>query len=184
MKKVESVAKDGQLGFGKNTFRIVTHDKVLNVTRKHFIDAEVIIIPIQRDKGVSVAGKTSKGTDKIRFEAVYDVEFIAIEDGSKLVVTSEAHAEDSSDKAANKALTYAVKNAILKVLSLQSNDDVNEEAQNKISAQQIKMLKSLITKTKSDEAQFLATYSAEKFEDINEAMFTHALALLNKKAAK
>ncbi len=184
MTKVSNVAKDGKLGFGNNTFSIVTHDKVVATVRQHFVDAGVIIIPHQVDKGISVEGTTKTGGAKIRFEAVYDVDFIDVEDGSKVTIRSEAHAEDFSDKAANKALTYAVKNALLKVLMLQTGENEAEEGVNLINSKQITMLKGLITSTDSDEAKFLTTFGVEKYESFPQASFAQAVDVLQKKLAK
>lgn len=184
MKKVEFVTKDGTLGFGQNTFKIVTHDKVLEVVRKHLVEAGIIVIPSQVEKGISVAGKTSKGGDKIRFEALYDVKFIDIDSDSELVIRTEAHAEDSSDKAANKAITYAVKNALLKALMLQSGDDISNEMKNTISSKQAVMIQKLVASTETDERTFLDFYGAEKYTDIAEDQFQQAMKRLEAKKAK
>lgn len=184
MKKVEFVTKDGKLGFGNNTFSIVTHDKVLSVVRQHFVDEGVIIVPHQVEKGVSVEGMTKNGGKKIRLEALYDVSFIDIDDGSSLVVRTEVHSEDSSDKAANKAITYAVKNALLKVLMLQSGDDINQEVSNKVNQKQAIMLQGLITSTKSNEQEFLTYYGAATYADFPQSYFQGAISLLQKKAKK
>ena len=184
MKKVEFVTKDGSLGFGNNRFSIVTHDKVVSVVRPFLVEEGIMVVPTQVEKGVSVAGKTSKGNDKIRFEAVYDVQFIDIDSDSTVTIRTEAHAEDSSDKAANKAITYAVKNALLKVLMLQTGDDMTNEMANKVTPKQATMLQSLVQQTKSDEEKFLALYGAEKYTDIAQDQFSHAMNLLQAKKAK
>ncbi len=184
MKKVEFVTKDGSLGFGNNRFSIVTHDKVVSVVRPFLVEEGIMVVPTQVEKGVSVAGKTSKGNDKIRFEAVYDVQFIDIDSDSTVTIRTEAHAEDSSDKAANKAITYAVKNALLKVLMLQTGDDMTNEMANKVTPKQATMLQSLVQQTKSDEEKFLALYGAEKYTDIAQDQFSHAMYLLQAKKAK
>lgn len=184
MKKVEFVTKDGTLGFGNNKFSVVTHDKVLSVVRPFLVEEGIIVIPSQVDKGVSVVGATKSGTAKIRFEAVYDVKFIDIDDDSSFTIRSEAHAEDSSDKAANKALTYAVKNALLKALMLQTGDDMTNEMANKVTPKQAVMLQSLVTQTNSDEEKFLALYNVSKYADIAQDQFGHAMNLLQAKKAK
>lgn len=181
MKKVEFVTKDGKLGFGNNTFSIVTHDKVLSVVRQHFVDAGVIVVPSQVDKGVSVEGMTKSGGKKIRMEALYDVKFIDVDDGSEIVIRSEAHAEDSGDKGANKCLTYAVKNALLKVLMLQTGDDINQEVVNKVNDKQRAMLQSLVNSTDTDEQEFLAFYSADTYSDFPQAYFQGAIDKLQQK---
>ena len=184
MKKVEFVTKDGVLGVGNNKFSVVTHDKVVSVVRPHFVEAGVIIVPNQVDKGISVVGQTKSGTAKIRMEALYDVEFVDVEDGSKIVIRAEAHAEDNADKGANKCLTYAVKNALLKVLLLQTGDDINQELANKINPQQRSMLMSLITSTNTDLKEFCNYYNAETLTDMAQGYFVQALETLQKKAKK
>jgi len=184
MKKVEFVTKDGKLGFGNNQFSVVTHDKVLSVVRQHFVDDGVIVIPHQVEKAVCVPGTTKNGGAKIRVEALYDVTFIDVDDGSSIVIRSEAHAEDNSDKGANKALTYAVKNALLKILMLQTGDDINQEVANKINAKQITMLKGLIESTETDLTDFLNYYGATSYEDFAQSYFAGAIDTLQKKQKK
>jgi len=184
MRKVEFVTKDGQLGFGNNTFRIVTHDKVLSVVRQHFVDEGVIVVPHQVDKGISVEGTTKNGGKKIRMEALYDVSFIDVEDGSEIIIRAEAHAEDNSDKGANKCLTYAVKNAILKVLMLQTGDDANQEVANKVNDRQRVMLQNLVDTTDTDMGEFLAYYNAQTYADFPQSYFQGAVDMLQKKVKK
>ena len=184
MKKVEFVTKDGQLGYGQNTFTIVTHDKVLSVVRQHFVDEGVIVVPKQVDKGVSIEGTTKNGGKKIRMEALYDVSFIDVDDGSEIVIRSEAHAEDNSDKGANKCLTYAVKNVILKILMLQTGDDVNQEVANKVNDRQRVMLQNLVDSTDTNLQEFLAYYNAETYADFPQSYYQGAIDMLQKKQKK
>ena len=184
MKKVEFVTKDGKLGFGNNTFSIVTHDKVLSVVRQHFVEEGVIVVTHQVEKGTSVEGTTKNGGKKIRMEALYDVSFIDIEDGSEIVIRSEAHAEDSGDKGANKCLTYAVKNALLKVLMLQTGDDANQEVANKVNDRQRVMLQNLVDTTDTDSGEFLAYYNAQTYSDFPQSYFQGAVDMLQKKPKK
>ena len=184
MKKVEFVTKDGRLGFGNNTFSIVTHDKVLSVVRQHFVDEGVIIVPHQVDKGISIEGTTKNGAKKIRMEALYDVSFIDVDDGSQIVIRSEAHAEDNSDKGANKCLTYAVKNAILKILMLQTGDDINQEVANKINDKQFTMLKGLVQTSGTDLQEFLNFFNAPTLAEISQAYYNQAVEMLQLKIKK
>lgn len=181
MKKVEFVTKDGVLGYGNNQFRVVTHDKVLSVVRKHFVEEGILVIPCQVDKGVSIEGKTKNGGDKIRFECLYYVTFADMEDGSEIVIKTEVHAEDNSDKAANKAITYAVKNAILKILMLQSGDDEGNEVVNKVTETQMKMLQNLVTSSGANEQEFLAYYGASTYADFPQNSYQGAVDTLQKK---
>jgi len=182
MKKVGYVKKDTDVGYGKSAYKAVTHDAVLRQLREHLTDHGVLILPSQVEKGVSVPGTTSKGNIKIRFEAVYDVMFYDTESDTNLTVRVEAHADDYGDKAANKAITYATKNAMLKVFMLETGEDETGEAsKNTITSKQAAMLQSLVMETKSDESKFLTTYGVEKYADMSVDYFSHALNILQTK---
>ena len=58
------------------------------------------------------------------YEGVYEINFVNIDSGEdKIAVTVLAHANDNGDKAPGKALTYATKAAILKVLCLETGEN-------------------------------------------------------------
>ena len=172
MEKVEFIHKDGNLGFGNNTFKVVTFDNVVSKIRKHFIDEGVLIIPNQIEKGISIEGTTKSGTKKIRFEAMFEIEFVAVEDGSSIKVKTEAHAEDNSDKATGKAITYATKNAILKVLLLQTGDDkAQEDNSNKVSKKEIDKLRLQLSNCGLKDDDFLSIFNI-KIEECASSYFT------------
>jgi hypothetical protein len=126
-KKIEVVGKDAKIKMGQGSYKGVTHDAVLGMIREHCLSVGIIVSPDQAEKGLSVPGKTSRGGDMIRFEAVYDVSFINIDDPTdRHTVSIEAHADDSGDKAPGKAVSYATKTAELKVFMLKTGE--NDEA--------------------------------------------------------
>lgn len=181
-KKVIFVHKDTTVGFGQNTFKAVSHDQVTSAVRQHFVDQGIMIIPSQLDKGVSVEGQTKSGANKIRFEAMYNITFLNMEDGAdKLTVTVEAHAEGSDDKCPGKALSYATKSAMLKVLMLETGDNDEEGAKNTIDVKQTGMLAQLITDTDTDIEKFCSVYKIQKLSDLPSGMFAQALAQLQTK---
>ena len=181
MKKVAFVTKDATVGFGNNSYKAVTHDRVTEIVRPHFVEAGIMIVPRQQNKGVSVDGKTQRGNDKIRFEAVYEIDFIDCEDESKLTVIIEAHAEGSDDKCSGKALSYAVKNAMLKVLMLETGENDEEGAKNTIDIKQTGMLSQLITDTDTDIKKFCEVYKINTVAELPSGYFIQALAQLQKK---
>lgn len=184
MQKVSFVTKNTSVGYGNSAYKAVTHDKVTEIVRPHFVEAGIMIVPRQQAKGESIAGKTQKGNDKIRFEAVYDVDFIDCDDESKLTVTVEAHAEGSDDKCAGKALSYAVKNAMLKVLMLETGENDEEGIKNTIDSKQVSMLAQLIADTKTDAMKFCEAYNIQKVAELPSGLFGQALAQLQAKAKK
>lgn len=184
MKKVAFVTKDSTVGFGQNSYKAVSHDKVTEIVRPHFVEVGIIIVPRQVAKGVSVDGKTSKGNDKIRFEAVYDVDFIDCDDLTKVTVTVEAHAEGSDDKCSGKALSYAVKNAMLKVLMLETGENDEEGVKNSINEKQLAILSGLISDTNADVTKFCETYNISSVAELASGSFSQALLQLQNKAKK
>jgi len=184
-KKVTYVTKDATVGYGNNAYKAVTHDAVLNQIRAHLMDAGVITYTSQVQKGQSIDGITKSGTAKIRFEALYDVTYRDIESDTFLTVRVEGHAEDTTDKAANKAITYATKAAHLKVFMLETGEsETDQQTKNTISDRQAVMLQKLVTETNSDEAAFFKHYGIEKYIEMTEDNFTRAKAQLEAKAKK
>ena len=182
MRKVSFVTKDATVGFGNNSYKAVTHDRVTEIVRPHFVEAGIMIVPRQQNKGISVDGKTQKGNDKIRFEAVYEIDFIDCDDASMLTVIVEAHAEGSDDKCSGKALSYAVKNAMLKVLMLETGENDEEGIKNTIDAKQIGILSQLITDTDTDIKKFCGVYNIQTLSELPSGNFAQALMQLQKKA--
>lgn len=183
MKSVAFVTKDTSVGFGNNSYKAVSHDKVTEIVRPHFVEHGIIVAPYQVEKGISIDGKTSKGNDKIRFEAVYDVAFIDCEDAaSKVIVRVEAHAEGSDDKCAGKALSYAVKNAMLKVLMLETGENDEEGVKNTIDSKQTASINQWIIDTGTDVEKFCKAYNIASVDQLPSGMFLQALSQLQKKA--
>lgn len=184
-KKVIFVHKDTTVGFGNNTFKAVSHDQVTSAVRQHFVDQGIIIIPSQVGKGISIDGQTKSGANKIRFEAMFDITFVNEEDGvDKITVTVEAHSEGSDDKCPGKALSYATKSAMLKVLMLETGDNDEEGERNTIDVKQAGLIAQLITDTGTDIEKFCGAYKIQKVSDLPSGMFAQALAQLQSKKKK
>lgn len=108
-------------------YKAVTHDAVTAEVRPWFVEHGVLIIPVELTSQTIEVGKTQKGSTIYRFEAKYRIDFINIEKPEdRLSVELTAHANDHGDKAPGKAVSYATKYAILKVLQLETGE--NEEA--------------------------------------------------------
>jgi len=185
MKKFTAVHKDGNVGFGNNSYKVVTYDNIISKLRQHLVEQKVIINPIQIDRGIYTESLTAKGGKKLRYDALYDVEYISAKDGSKIVSRVEVSADTfGDDKAPSKATTIAVKNSILKVFSLESADEEQEELKNTITDSQFNILKSLIDITKTDLVEFLAYYNAPTLKEFSQSYFQSALDALQKKNKK
>lgn len=120
-KKIAYIRKDKKV----ESYMAVTHDAVTAATRQVLVDCGIAVIPSEICNVVVNTGATSsKGTPLIRYEATFVVRFVNIdlpEDFIAMTVT--AHANDYGDKAPGKCLSYAVKSALLKALSLETGED-------------------------------------------------------------
>ena len=125
-RRVAYIQKDKEVGSGNWGYKVVTHDAVTALTRSHFIDLGVTILPpsIVKSAAVLTGTTTSKGIPHIRYEATY--EFVILDDDNpsdRFSQRVEVHAIDEGDKAPGKAMSYADKYLVLKLLDLESGDD-------------------------------------------------------------
>ena len=132
MNEVEYVQKDTNVTGAGGGYKAVSHDQVIATARKSFLKNGIVIVPSQI-KGEFIQMRDMNATpNPIKmglYSGVYSVSFVNIDDGNdKVQIQLESHANDNGDKATGKALTYAVKNAILKVLSLETGE--NDESRN------------------------------------------------------
>ena len=119
-KRVQYIRKDKKV----ETYVAVTHDAVTAETRDWFVEFGVMILPSEiRNEMVDTGCKSQKGNPLYRFEGTYQIDFVNCDKPSEresVVLTS--HANDYGDKAPGKALSYAVKAAILKVLMIETGE--------------------------------------------------------------
>lgn len=104
-------------------YKALTHDAVTAACRQHFIKNGVMVVPDQKSSETADVGTTKTGAPVIRYEAWYEVRFVNMDNPEDSVtVTLESHANDHGDKAPGKALSYAVKYAMLKLLSIETGE--------------------------------------------------------------
>jgi hypothetical protein len=144
-KAIGYVQKDKKV---QDKYMAVTHDAVTATVREHLIAFGVLIVPSLETMTVSNSGMTTgKGIPFIRLEAIYVVAFVNIDDPTDRVEQRVlSHALDEGDKAPGKALSYATKYAILKLLSLESGEEDEDRVQAKV-ANRIEREKTAITPT-------------------------------------
>lgn len=128
-KAVDYIKKDKRV----ENYTAVTHDAVTALTRNHFVEYGIVIIPTLVRSVVKETGTTTaKGTPFIRLEAVYRFDFVNADDpADKFSMEIEAHAMDHGDKAPGKALSYAKKSAVLKILEIESGDEEEDRPEQK-----------------------------------------------------
>jgi hypothetical protein len=124
MKSVAYVKKDTTIKEGGN-YSAVSHDNVTAHVRPLFLEHGIVLHPTLIEGLTLDSGKkTSRETPILRYIGTYDVAFVNVEDPTdRVVVHIQAHAEDTGDKAPGKAISYACKYAILKVLMIETGEN-------------------------------------------------------------
>ncbi|MCE5294134.1 MAG: ERF family protein [Chlamydiales bacterium] len=117
MMEVESVQKEDKKVNGQYTF--VSHDAVARALHKPMVNAGIVMIPTTK----------SMVQNGNRTEITMEISFINIDDPTdKVVVEYTGYGIDPQDKGIGKAISYAVKYALLKVFCLETNDDVERDS--------------------------------------------------------
>lgn len=114
MEGASYIQKDKKAGM---RFSVVSHDKVTALVRPHFQANRVIFYPVD----------LSMRQDGNRTECKVTVRFVNIDKPDEFFdVPCPGYGVDPQDKGPGKAMSYAVKYAILKTLALETGDDPDE----------------------------------------------------------
>lgn len=116
MKAVSYVQKEDKKVNNQYTF--VSHDAVVVATRQPILDAGLIY----------TVAVTRHSQDGNRTEADIEMTFINIDNPEETItVPSFGYGVDSQDKGPGKAVSYAVKYALLKTFALETGDDPEKD---------------------------------------------------------
>lgn len=133
-KEIGYVQKDKEVGFGKSSYRAVTHDAVTGMVRASLIKHGIVIVPSVvsatfhpaemvtslNDNGQAV---TTSAKQRL-YEATFQIDFVNIDDPTERISTQQiAHALDNGDKSPGKAMSYATKYAMLKLFNIETGED-------------------------------------------------------------
>ena len=117
MEAVRYVQKDATV----QNYKAVSHDQLIAVARPEMVKQGIVVYPEQMDLGSIFRPEGSK---MHLYNAFYRINFVNIDaPEDRIQVMIEAHAQDNGDKAPGKAVTYATKSAILKVLMLETGEN-------------------------------------------------------------
>jgi hypothetical protein len=121
MLKVAYVKKDKAV----ENYMAVTHDMVTALVRPHFLEAGIVVFPRALTATMVDTGRKSKaGNPAMRYEGRFQVDFVNVDEPTdRITVELDAQADDYGDKAPGKALSYATKYAILKLLMLETGEN-------------------------------------------------------------
>lgn len=171
-------------------YKAVTHDAVTALVRNPLIDHGILIVPRLITSTITVIGETKNGTPMIRYEALYEIDFVNCDDPEdRITVPIESHANDSGDKAPGKAASYATKYAILKVFNIETGEDEESRVEPyggapKVTQAQVAEMEELISDYGVDREKFLAFVKVSDLAEVPAKDYKSVLAQLQRKKPK
>ncbi len=127
MKEVGYVKKDKAVSGGGANYKAVTHDQAVAVIRDSLVKHGIVVQPVQKHGEFLQMRDLNAQPVAIKmglYSGSYDVHFVNMDKPEeRSTVSVEAHANDNGDKAPGKAMTYAVKTALLKQFTLETGED-------------------------------------------------------------
>jgi len=122
MQAVEYVQKDATVSTGGGSYKAVSHDMVLAVLRKEMV-SQGIVVRVEQLRSAMIQMK-DKDNKQHLYSGDYAVHFHNMDKPEDcLTVTVNGHAADNQDKAPGKAMSYAVKYAMLKTFGLETGEN-------------------------------------------------------------
>jgi ERF superfamily len=153
--------------------------------------AELGVIVIPQLQSISTEPPRSS-SDRIA-RVVMNYRFVDARSGEELTVRVAGEGADAGDKAPYKAMTGALKYALLQSFLLSTGDDPEDERANArpalgservITPEQVRELQGLIEETGTELERVLAYYRVSALGEMTEGSYRRALELLNRKLAK
>ena len=149
----------------------------------------VVVIPQLQ----SISTETPRSSNERIARIVMNYRFVDARSGEELTVRVAGEGADTSDKAPYKAMTGALKYALLQSFLLASGDDPEDERgdmrgtpgpERPITPEQVGELEALIDETGTELERVLAYYRVSALSEMTERAYRRALELLNRKLAK
>lgn len=117
MTEVEAVQKENKKVNGQYTF--VSHDAVSKALHNPMVKAGIVMIPTIKELK----------QDGNRTEVTMEISFVNMDKPEdRVIVQYSGYGIDPQDKGVGKAISYAVKYALLKVFCLETGDDVEKDS--------------------------------------------------------
>jgi len=172
----------------RNNYSYVTAADLAGAVGDILAELGVVIVPSLE----SIAYEAGRAGGEISRSAqvVMSYTFTDVDTGEAITAKVAGQGLDSGDKAPYKAMTGALKYALLQSFLLATGDDPEDEriaagnGDHPISAEQVRELKSLIDETGTELDRVLAYYRVNSLEEMRESSYRRAVELLNRKRAK
>ncbi len=151
----------------------------------------VVVIPRLEDISYESAAGRGEGTRMARVVMAYT--FADVDSGEEIIAKVAGQGLDPGDKAPYKAMTGALKYALLQSFLLATGDDPEDDRLDRITAanperlisgDQVRELQSLIEETGTELERVLAYYKVASLSELTETAYRRAIEVLNRKLAK
>jgi hypothetical protein len=156
--------------------------------------SELGVVVIPRLENITYESAASRGETTRMARVVMAYTFADVDSREQIVAKVAAQGIDPGDKAPYKAMTGALKYALLQSFLLATGDDPEDERadgrssggspERLISADEIRIMKALINETETDLERVLAYYKIAALEEMTETTYRRALEVLNRKLAQ
>ena len=155
--------------------------------------SELGVVVIPSLENITYESATGRGEPARMARVVMAYTFSDVDSGEEIVAKVAGQGLDSGDKAPYKAMTGALKYALLQSFLLATGDDPEDErtdsrtalgSDRPITAEQARELQGLIDETGTELERVLAYYKISALSEMTEASYRRALELLNRKLAK
>jgi len=167
-----------------NQYTFVSHDAVTKLIHIALVKHGVVMLP-------SVVSHEREGQNGMRTVATVDVTFVNVDDPQdRETITSVGYGIDNQDKGIGKAVSYAVKYAMLKAFCLETGDDPERDmtdfkpSDEKLTEQQcIKVIESLMQCPEGTEQNLIDWLKVDRLSDVPTGKFGQIMDILKQKKA-
>jgi hypothetical protein len=152
----------------------------------------VVVIPSLEEISYETVAGRGQATPMARVIMAYT--FADVDSGEEVIATAAGQGLDAGDKAPYKAMTGALKYALLQTFLLGTGDDPEDErldprfnkpsSGRTINAEQVRDLEKRIEDTGTDLQRVLAYYKVASLSEMTEFAYRVAVKVLNRKLAK
>ena len=152
----------------------------------------VVVIPTLEDISYESAAGRGEAIRMARVVMAYT--FADVDSGEEIIAKVAGQGLDPGDKAPYKAMTGALKYALLQSFLLATGDDPEDDrldarltapnAEHLISGEQVRELQTLIEETETELERVLAYYKVASLSELTETAYRRAVEVLNRKLAK
>jgi len=156
--------------------------------------SELGVVVIPSLENITYESTAGRGETTRLARVVMAYTFADVDSGEEIVAKVAGQGLDTGDKAPYKAMTGALKYALLQSFLLATGDDPEDErmetrltapgSDRPIAADQVRELERLIGETETDLDRVLMYYKVASLSEMNETAFQRAIEVLKRKLAK